>query len=82
MRTHAQQEATERIDAAVLAALGHEPLYIMDIRKRMPDRRASQPTIFSSLARLVKAGKAVREEGARPGYNGRGPEPTVYWRRV
>lgn len=81
MRTHAQQEATERIDAAVLAGLKHEPLYIRDIRKKV-DSRISPPTIFAALARLVESGKAVREEGARPGYKGRGPEPTVFWRRV
>ena len=92
MRTHAQQEKIEKIDAAVLAGLKKEALYIMDIRKNMPNKSISQPAIFRSLDRLVGSGLAIREDRPRAekkpgpkrwtGYKGHGPEPTVFWRLV
>ena len=85
--------SAEKTDEAVLAALGHEPLYMRDIRKNMKERKnISEPTIFRSLARLVAASTVERIEkqrthkknGRQPTgtYKGHGPEPTVFWRRV
>lgn len=92
MRTLAQQERIEEIDAVVLAGLKKEPLYIMDIRKNMLNKSISQPAIFRALARLVESGQAIREDRPRAekkpgpkrwtGYKGHGPEPTVFWRRA
>lgn len=90
--THGQRRDAGETDKAVLAALGHEALYMRDIRKNMKARtNISEPTIFRSLGRLVASGKAIREDRAKPektcgrrktSYKGHGPEPTVFWRRV
>lgn len=76
-------------DRAVLEAIGQGAVYLHELERRLgmvPSRTAT----IASLKRLQNAGLVVREEverGSRNGrpktaYRGRGPQPTVFWRRV
>ena len=90
MRTHAQQEKIEKIDAAVLAALGQDGISFRVLMKRLKMAH-SATTIKRSLGRLQDGAKVENFVRIRPKhvgrpkmstYKGHGPEPTVFWRRV
>lgn len=90
LRTHSQQEKIEKIDAAVLAAIGRDSISFRVLMERLKMAH-SATTIKRSLGRLQDGAKVenfVRIRPKRMGrpaispYKGHGPEPTVFWRRI
>lgn len=88
--TNGQRTEAAKIDAAVLAALGQDGVSFRVLMKRLKMAH-SATTIRRSLGRLQDGAKVenfVRIRPKRVGrpkmstYKGRGPEPTVFWRRV
>ena len=88
--TNGQRAESEKIDAAVLAAIGQDSISFRVLMERLKMAH-SATTIKRSLGRLqgeAKVENFVRIRPKRVGrpaispYKGHGPEPTVFWRRV
>ena len=88
--TNGQRAESEKIDAAVLAAIGRDSISFRTLMERLKMAH-SATTIKRSLGRLQDGAKVenfVRIRPKRVGrpaispYKGHGPEPTVFWRLV
>ena len=88
--TNGQRAESEKIDAAVLAAIGRDSISFRVLMKRLKMVH-SATTIKRSLGRLIEDAKVekftriIPKKVGRPEmstYKGRGPEPTVFWRLV
>ena len=88
--TNGQRAESEKIDAAVLAAIGRDSISFRVLMERLKMVH-SATTIKRSLGRLIEDAKVekftriIPKKVGRPEmstYKGHGPEPTVFWRRV
>jgi len=88
--TNGQRTEAEKIDAAVLAAIGRDSISFRVLMKRLKMAHGAT-TIKRSLGRLQDGAKVekftriIPKKVGRPdrsSYKGHGPEPTVFWRRV
>ena len=88
--TNGKRAESEKIYAAVLAALGQDGISFRVIMERLKMAH-SATTIKRSLGRLQDGAKVekftriIPKKVGRPEmstYKGHGPEPTVFWRRV
>lgn len=76
-------------DKVVLDAIGQGSVYLHELERRL-GLVPSRSGLIASLKRLSDAGLVVREEVGRESkngrpktaYRGRGPQPTVFWRRA